>query len=266
MNPITIDSTSDEDMNEHMARPVVTRVRKTTLNAYPLCFHSTLLENELIQRECSDGIYVSSRYFRHFNRTDSDELVILKLSYGEQTTYATISGVHTEGSEMVMLPTWMCQQLGCDCGDAVSFELFTNTHTGLNIRIQPHTSGYATLDDPVSALSMAFEHYTVLVTGMTIPLLVNGSNLIVNIIDTHSNKPICIRGVELAVEIDTPLDMPVEEEEPMPKRSRIDDYQPNLINAIEDTHDDEDDFNVLPAVVQEDKRFPGKGYTLGCRR
>jgi hypothetical protein len=175
----------------------------------------------------------------------------------------------------------MCQQLECDCGDAVSVELFSNTRTGLNIRIQPHTSGYAILDDPVTALSTAFEHYTVLVSGMTIPLFVNGSNLLVNIIDTHSDKPICIRGMELSVEIDTPLDMPVVEEEPLAKRSKIDS---NTLNAIEyknnglgnegnggnggngGNEDDEDDFNVLPPVVQEDKRFPGKGYALGSRR
>jgi hypothetical protein len=265
----TNDSASDEDMNEHMVQPIVTNTRKTTLNAYPLCFHSTMLESELVQRECSDGIYVSSRCFRHFNRTDSDELVILKLTYREQITYATISGVHSEGIDNVMIPTWMCQQLECDCGDAVSIELFSNTRTGLNIRIQPHTSGYATLDDPVTALSTAFEHYTVLVSGMTIPLFVNGSNLLVNIIDTHSNKPICIRGMELAVEIDTPLDMPVVEEEPLPKRSKIDS---NTLNAIEyknndlGSGDNEDDFNVLPSVVQEDKKFPGKGYALGSRR
>jgi len=221
------------------------RISDVQLNAWPLCFHSTLLESEIGQRECSDGIYVSSHYFRHFNRTDSDEIVILKLTNDGVSAYATISGVHSEDNDSILMPSWLCQFLEVECGNSVLVEIFTESRMGLKIRIQAHTSEYTTLDDPVAAIRDAFEHYTTLVSGMTIPLYVNGSNLLVNIIDTFNMNPICIRGSELAVEIDRPLDMP---EEPIASMAPL----PSV------------DFDELP-MVPVTNRFPGTGYTLGRR-
>ena len=217
------------------------------LNAYPLCFHSTIIESELEKRECGDGIYVSSHYFRHFNNTDSDEIVILKLSNNGQSVYTTISGVHSEDSHSILLPSWMFQFLSIDCGLPIQIERFTETRIGLTIRIQPHTSGYASLDDPVGALRDAFENYTVLVSGMVIPLYVNNSILIVNIIDTYNSEPICIRGSELTVEIDRPLDLPEE---------------PNV--SEKETVAIDFDEELIPMTTVEN-RFPGKGHTLGFK-
>lgn len=261
-----VDMTDDELMQvqEQEQEPV----NSISLNTYPLCFHNTLLESEIDQRECSDGIYLSNDRFRYFNNTDSEELVIIKITKGGRSTYANIIGVHSEDRNMVFMPAWMCSYLGADCGDEVNMSKLGDYRMGMNIRIQPHTSGYASLDDPVSALRDAFENYTVLQSGIDIPLQVAGSLLIVSIIDTHNTGPVCIRGVELSVEIDRPLDSP-----PEPKRARYDDTEGFGGNSIESQEQQQEqeqpaDFNSMfptPAVV-EDKRFPGKGYTLGSKK
>ena len=164
---------------------------------------------------------------------------------------------------MVFMPAWMCQYLGADCGDSVSMSRYSDYRMGMNIRIQPHTSAYATLEDPVAALRDAFESYTVLQSGVDIPLNVAGELLTVSIIDTHNVGPICIRGVELSVEIDRPLDMPPEEEEEeqIHKRPRLDGGSTNAI--VETFTDDDFDLPPISDTPKTDNRFPGKGNVLG---
>jgi len=229
--------------------------QEQTLNGYPLCFHNTILESELDVQECSDGIYLSADLFRHFNRVDSDELVIIKLSKGPVSAYAHIVGTHTDARTSVYMPPWMCQFLNADCGDPVQLEQYKDCRIGLNIRIQPHESFYATLDDPTAALRDAFEHYTVIQTGMEIPLLVNGRKLVVSIIDTDSMGPICIRGMELAVNIDTPLDY-VEPE--VPAANAFEEQKPVDFNSMLP--------DSLVKHLSEDKRFPGVGRVLGSSK
>jgi len=264
---------SDDEMPE-LAQPNVV-VQSITLNSYPLCFHNTLLESEIDLRECSDGIYLSNDRFRYFNRDDSEELVIIKITRGDRSSYANIIGVHSEDRNMVFMPAWMCAYLGADCGDDVSLSRLADYRIGMNIRIQPHTSGYATLDDPSSALRDGFENYTVLQSGIDIPLHVGGSQLIVSIIDTHNEGPVCIRGVELSVEIDRPLDSPPEEEEavvPETKRARHHDTTgfignsivPNLVQEQEQSTEDFD--SMFPTAPVEENRIPGKGRVLGSKR
>jgi hypothetical protein len=256
---------SDVTMSDEEQTHVV--VNSISLNSYPLCFHNTLLESELDQRECSDSIYLSNDRFRYFNNTDSEELVIIKITKGSRSTYANITGIHSEERNMIFMPTWMCAYLGADCGDNVSLSRLRDYRTGMNIRIQPHTSEYAKLEDPASALRNAFENYTVLQSGIDIPLQVAGSLLVVSIIDTHNVGPVCIRGVELYVEIDRPLDSPPEEvNAPEPKRARYNDTEANSIVPEFEEQKPEDFDSMFPTVPVEDKRFPGKGNVLGAKR
>jgi len=239
-----------------------------TGSSYPLCFHNTLLESEITERECSDGIYLSSDRFRHFNRVDSDALVIISITRGERTAYANIVGVHSEDADMVFMPTWMCQYLGTDCGDTVVLSNLNDYRMGTTLRIQPHTSEYIKLDDPVAALRDGFENYTVLTAGLTIPLFVGGARLVVSLLDTGHIGPVCIRGMELNVEIEQPLDVV---NEPAHKRQRVE-----SANVIEESlplpllapvDEIPFDFNcMIPMPVPVDNRFPGRGRTLGSKK
>jgi hypothetical protein len=100
--------------------------------------------------------------------------------------------------------------------------------------------------DPVGALRNAFEHYSCLDAGQSIPLIVGQNRVYVDIVGTNSDGPICIRGLEIEVEIARPLDEP--EPEPVP--------------AVVATHEPMVE-EVKPVVV--DTRFPGTGYRLGSK-
>jgi len=218
-----------------------------TLNAYPLYFHSTLSESEIEKCECSDGIYVCPDLFRQF-QSDSDEIVILKLSKNDLNVYVTISGTHNEDNETVLLPTWICASLGLDCGDPVLLSVYTESRIGLKIQIQPHSTSYVNCADPVGALRDGFEHYTMLTANMVIPLYVNGSKLMVTVLDIYNTKPICIRGSELTVEII----------ELAPSAPTV----PMAPTAPMVPVDFDDD--ILPTVKPTVKpSFPGAGNTLG---
>ena len=227
---------------------VVMATRTINLKCFPLCFHDMISEEQLNEQECSDGIYVSSDRFQFFNMNDSEDLVIIKISNGTRSTYAQIVGFHNDGSDKFYMPSWMLQQLDVDCDDNVVLERFTDVSIGIHIKIKPHSSAYATLDDPVSELRNAFEKYIVLQSNTVIPLFVNGARLEVSILDTHRDGPICIRGTELVVELDTPLDAKATEE----------------AKATENKIDIDEQMFTMPTKV--DTRFPGKGYVLGSKK
>jgi hypothetical protein len=234
--------------------------RNINLKCFPLCFHTTLSEEQLNEQECSDGIYVSSDRFQFFNMNDSEDLVIIKISNGTRSTYAQIVGFHNDGSDKFYMPPWMFQQLDVDCDDNVVLERFTDVSIGIHIKIKPHSSSYATLDDPVSELRNAFEKYIVLQSNTVIPLFVNGTRLDVSILDTHRDGPICIRGTELVVELDTPLDVAAE-------AATVTAVTTEAVTENKIDDDDDESFDqmfTMPTKV--DTRFPGKGYVLGGKK
>ena len=212
---------------------------------YPLCFNDSLTETQIEAYECSDGIYLSNSRFRLFmNDADDDALIILALKKDSKSVYSYIRGTHNGLDEAVYCPSWMCQILGTDDGSTVELER-VHPNLGASITIKPHTSQYSLLEDPVSELRNAFENYACLTFGVDIPLMVAGELLFVSIIETGSENPICIRGVELEVKIETPLDKEEEEAHTSITTSKDTDYAEMLIP---------------PPVI--DNRFPGRGYRL----
>ena len=231
---------------------------------YPLCFNETLLESQIQQYECSDSIYVSNNRFSLF-MTDGDEaLIVLSIKCGTRTVFSTIRGTHTGADDIVYAPSWICQLLGADCGDTVELEQ-VHPNLGSTITIKPHTSQYSLLEDPVSELRNAFENYSCLCSGVDIPLLVAGQVVVVSILETHSSAPICIRGVELEVKIETPLDKEAEEAAAVAEAAAKAEAAEAEARASSNTFDDGptnicDDF--LIPIVSSSSKFPGRGYRL----
>jgi hypothetical protein len=215
---------------------------------YPVLYNETLSESDLEKSECSNGIYVPGTLFRNFysevGAADS-ELVILKLSRGERTLYAHITSMHHGEEGISYIPTWMFYHLGCDIDNSMIELERAHPSIGTTITIKPHTSSYAEGEDPVTALQHAFESYSCLSPDITVPLLVEGERVYVAIMETNGGQPICIRGIELGVEIDVPLDAPDEEEQKRP-----------------DTPIPEPAAEMFEPVAT-DTRFPGSGYRLG---
>jgi len=220
---------------------------------YPVLYNETLNETELEKGECSNGIYVSGTLFRNFysevGAADS-ELVILRLSRGGRSLYAHITSMHHGEEGNSYIPTWMFYHLGCDIDNSVIEIERAHPSIGTTITIKPHTSSYAEGDDPVTTLQHAFESYSCLTPDSTVPLFVRGERVYVTITETNGGEAICIRGVELGVVIDTPLDAEEEEEEEEEKRPNtpIPEQLPPLFE---------------PEAPVVDARFPGSGYRLG---
>jgi len=227
---------------------------------YPLCFNETLLESQIQQYECSDGIYVSTNRFGLF-MTDGDEsLIVISINCGSRSVFSTIRGTHTGADDIVYAPSWICQLLGAECGTVVELER-AHPNLGSSITIKPHTSQYSLLEDPVSELRNAFENYSCLTSGVDIPLLVAGEIVIVSILDTDSLTPICIRGVELEVKIETPFDKEAQAAAQAEAQAlALAEAEAEAVSEYRNTFDDFDE-GVVSAAPSNSK-FPGRGYRL----
>ena len=223
---------------------------------YPLIFHEALTDAQLLEKECGDGIYVSMDRFSTFMNAEGSELVTLAIKKGALQRFCHIIGTHSEGPDCVYAPSWICQQLGATGGEFIEL-VRVHPVTGNTITIKPHTSGYNDLDDPAAELRNAFERYSCIEAGLDIPLYVGGETLIVSVIDNGVGEPICIRGIELSVEIATPLDQEAAVAAAEAKRQE---------EALAEVKRQEE--ALAEAKRQEEasalnKRFPGRGRRLG---
>jgi hypothetical protein len=131
---------------------------------------------------------------------------------------------------------------------------------GRKIKIKPHSTEYTEAEDPVAVLQHAFEAYSCIMPGVDLPLMVDGRQIVVSILETNGGA-ICIRGVELEVEI--------EGEETEEESSA--DLEAAIAASIKPTNEVvESSFaSMLPPaqaaafVTDDDPRFPGRGYRLG---
>ena len=235
---------------------------------YPLLFNEALTDDVINSGECGDGIYVSESRFRLFMGGGAEEetLIVIAVKCGERSVNTFIKGTHTEAPECVFAPSWICNILGCNGGETVELG---RAYPGISskITIKPHTSGYSLLEDPVSELRNAFENYSCLSAGLDIPLNVAGETLVVSIIDVGAVGPICIRGVELEVEIQTPLDKEREELEAAALAEEM--AEKEELRRIEEMAASAESHN---RFIQEEaarkakeldaKRFPGVGRRL----
>ena len=217
---------------------------------YPLCFNESLTEDQIQNYECSDGIYVSANRFRLFMTDGDDSLIIISLKRGDRCAYTYIRGTHTGLDEVVYAPSWICQVLDVEGGETIELEK-AHPSLGSTITIKPHTSQYSLLDDPVSELRNAFENYSCLSAGVDIPLMVSGEVIIVSIIETGSKEPVCIRGIELEVKIETPLDKEAEEALAAEEEALAASAAAAAERAL-----------AAAAAKPPDNRFPGRGYRL----
>jgi len=128
---------------------------------------------------------------------------------------------------------------------------------GNKIKIKPLSDFYAYLPDPVNSLRNGFERYSVLNNGITIPVLIDDRVLHIEIIDTYSNNsPICIRGIELEVEIEE-LESP--EIVPVVPVVPIVPVVPVVAPVV---HGGFDLSGIIPTSSLDQKKFPGKGYSM----
>jgi len=230
---------------------------------FPLCFNDALTEGQLYEKECGDGVYVSPARFATFMSDDDAEMVTLSIKKGGLEISVHITGTHTGDGEAVYAPSWICQLLSADPGDFIALTRIYPV-TGNTITIKPHTSAYEQLEDPAAELRNAFERYSCIHAGIDIPLLVAGEVLIVSVIDNGFGEPINIRGIELSVEIATPLDKEAELEaerirEEIAAATAAEEAATEAKRAAAAA---EEALEAAAAKAAIDKRFPGIGRRL----
>ena len=180
------------------------------MRVLPLFYIETFSDEEIAEHECSDRIWCSPSQFRQW--TDDAEpgvTTLLHLTNEEaQSRVGCIYGVHHfNDPELLYVPNWMYIELG------EGSIIIESAQPGLctNLVLQPHTSEHLSADDPQELLRDAFERYSCLTPGTTIPLWI-GKPIVVTIAELGpvSNSTLCIRNCELSLELLRPLDMPEE--------------------------------------------------------
>lgn len=217
---------------------------------WPLFYNEELLDSESQLAETGNGVYISKTGFADFMPDNTDEFVAIELSFNNKSAFCHIIGTHNGDDEALFAPGWMCNSIGCSGGEDVQIKRVYPS-IGTKITIKPQNTRYTEGEDPVEALRNAFESYSCLISGIEIPLLVNGQILNVAILDTVVDGPICIRGVELEVEIAV---------DPDAISSNIIEEPIVPIQVVEEPIDFS---SMLPIPVVQDNRFPGTGRVLG---
>jgi hypothetical protein len=197
--------------------------------AFPFAFHSSLSEDTIRDYECSDKIYVSMETFEKMhqeNEMKSGELMIFDLKPlfdSGLKTAVTIGGFHSEGDKnIVYAPSWILEKAGIlDSALEMNKDLCLISLTKIQpsscskITIQPFISLLHTYSDPEEALKSGLERYVCIYANSTLDLLMPDKKILkMHVQDCVPNKtdePLCIRDVELFVNLLAPKDVKVEE-------------------------------------------------------
>lgn len=186
----------------------------------PLMYLEHLTDSELLQYECSDKLWLPRRDFEHWiTASEVGVATILRLTNGvDQTAVGLAHMPHNNEHEPDALyaPQWICALLDCD--ENVTLTRFQpSLCTGLTI--QPHTSDHIRAKDPQEFLRNAFEHYTCITEGLSLPLWVTHDEThvgyVFHVTITCAKpamgvlEPLCIRNCEVELELMPPLDLPI---------------------------------------------------------
>jgi len=185
----------------------------TLFQIFPFCYSSSIdLTPEL---EASNGFYIPSKYFGTLlGEGSAGELRLYELKTPIGTLVGTPIGPHSDDHNILYIPDWMWNQLHTEDGFCMLERCYPSMAS--LIALEPHTSDLLKCKDPRSALSNALERYSCIQKGKSYPLQLEDLpdllwiTIPVTIPDTKES--LCIRGVELAIDMlparDAPLPLP----------------------------------------------------------
>lgn len=177
----------------------------------PILYLEHLTDEETQQYECSDKFWLPRRLFETLvGDAPSGVTVIVKLiNVIEQYIVGTPHSVHhnLDADEVIYVPSWMYDTMIVD--EDIRVETI-NPGLCTRLMISPHTSDHIHAEDPQELLRTAFENYTCLQVDQEIPLWIGTKQLKVTIqgLQPDTLDPLCIRDVEIELELLPPLDMP----------------------------------------------------------
>jgi len=125
-----------------------------------------------------------------------------------QTILGSPYAIHHGNPNTLFVPSWMIRELDLDNEHCRLERVEPSMCTGLTL--QPHTSEHLSAEDPQELLRDAFEQYSCLTPGTTVPLWIETHQITVTIVQLSPtpNTTLCIRNCELTLDLLRPLDMP----------------------------------------------------------
>lgn len=179
---------------------------------FPIIYMGTLTDEELVEHECSDRIWLhTSDFEKTMGESEPGLLQLFQLTNRvDQSIVGSVHGIHSGEPDTVYVPNWMFQCLDLD--DNVELTPFQPSLC-TRITIQPHTSDHLHADDPQELLRDAFERYACITMGATIPLWIGlplPFTVTITDVNPNTNNTLCIRNCEIELELLRPLDMPEE--------------------------------------------------------
>lgn len=234
-----------------------------------LFLHPLLSDEQIETYNASNSVIISQILFQEIVDKDAKgNVAIIGLYYKNKKIYVDIIDSHNDEPNVMYIPQWIYKHFNYQDDDLVNYmQVFPKL--GNRIKIKPKGDFYAYLDDPVNALRNAFEKYSCLIENTTILVNVESIPLEVEILETYinsqknkKNQPICIRGVELEVEIEETKDQEIKLPEIKLPEIKSQEIKP------ENNANDEDDFSsMLPTsmiqnITSPSNKFQGKGYSL----
>jgi len=179
----------------------------------PFCYSSSIdLTPEL---EASNGFYIHSKYFGSIlGEGAAGELRLYELKTPLGTLVGTPIGPHSDGETILYIPDWMWNQLHTEDGFCMLERCYPSMAS--LIALEPHTSDLLKCKDPRSALSNALERYSCIQKGKSYPLQLEDLPdllwITIPVTVPETMESLCIRGVELAIDMlparDAPLPLP----------------------------------------------------------
>ncbi len=187
------------------------------MRVLPLMYCEFLTEEEIHEYECSDRIWTPKRMFeRWVSLSEPGVAMLARLENSAgQFSVGVVQDVHYESDDVLYVPQWMIARL--DAGDTVTVDHY-EPNLCMGLTIQPHTSDHVLAADPQVYLRDAFERYSCLIPGQTLPLWVGPSEqnpenhtMYVDIatLRPSGDEPLCIPNCEIELELLPPLDTPI---------------------------------------------------------
>jgi hypothetical protein len=175
-----------------------------------LLFLEILTDDDIQRHMCSDRIWLPRTDFEtHLGRQEAGAVLVLRLKNGVgQTVVGTPFGYHNEGRKDIYIPQWMLEAMDYDA-ENITIEPCTPSLCS-RITITPFTSEHITAADPQIYFRDGFESYTCIQRGLVLPLFCDERMVYVSVDDAipNTDEPLCIRDVELELELQRPLDRP----------------------------------------------------------
>jgi hypothetical protein len=183
------------------------------MNIQPIFYLEHLTDGEIAKHECSDRIWLPKTRFEQWaQQTEPGVLSVVQLTNAveQKVTGFPFSCHYNDAPDTIYVPSWMLQRLDGD-NNMIQMERIS---PGLctQVTIQPYTSEHLQCDDPLEALRDAFENYSCIQEGLTIPLwigtMLSTVTVDINVTQPSGLEPLCIRNGTLDLELLIPLNYP----------------------------------------------------------